>query len=342
MSPGERRAVAAWLLVCAALVFAMVVVGGVTRLTHSGLSIVEWQPLVGALPPLAEADWQALFAKYRQTPEFRQVNFDIDLEGFKRIFWWEYFHRLLGRVIGLVFLLPYLWFLARGRLERRLAWLLGGVFLLGALQGALGWYMVESGLVDDPRVSHFRLTAHLGMALLIFAAELWLALELLGARQRPPARLAAAIALAVFVMALSGGLVAGLRAGKAYNTFPLMNGHWVPPEILMLEPWWRNFLYNMATVQFVHRAFFWLLAVLVPLAWWRARATPAATPATLLLAAFVLQASLGIATLLAGVPVALAVAHQGGAVLLLGAALWFTHRSCAVSSPSASLALSSS
>jgi cytochrome c oxidase assembly protein subunit 15 len=342
MSDADRRAVAAWLFLCAAMVFAMVVVGGVTRLTHSGLSIVEWQPLAGALPPLSHAEWEALFAKYRQTPEFRLVNFDMDLEGFKSIFWWEYAHRLLGRLIGGVFLLPLLWFLARGMLERRLAWLLGGVFLLGALQGALGWYMVASGLVDDPRVSHFRLTAHLGMALVIFAAQLWLALDLLSDRERSPARLAGAIAALVFVMALSGGFVAGLRAGKAYNTFPLMNGHWVPPEILMLEPWWRNFLYNMATVQFVHRAFFWLLAVLVPLAWWRARATPAAAAANVLLAAFALQAALGIATLLAGVPVALGAAHQGGAVLLLGAALWFTHRSCAASSPSAALALSSS
>ena len=342
MNSSDRRAVAAWLLLCAAMAFAMVVVGGVTRLTHSGLPIVEWQPLVGALPPLSRAGWEALFAKYQQTPEFRLVNFGMDLEGFKSIFWWEYFHRLLGRLIGLVFLLPFLWFLVRGKLERRLAWLLGGVFLLGALQGALGWYMVKSGLVDDPRVSHFRLTAHLGMALAIFAAEIWLALDLLAARGRPPARLAGAIALLVFVMALSGGFVAGLRAGKAYNTFPMMNGHWVPPEILLLEPWWQNLLYNMATVQFVHRAFFWLLAVLVPLAWWRARATPAGAAANLLLAAFVLQAALGVATLLAAVPVALGAAHQGGAVLLLGAALWFTHQSCAVSRPSAALAPSSS
>jgi heme a synthase len=170
MSESDRRSVAAWLLVCAALVFAMVVVGGVTRLTHSGLSIVEWQPLVGTVPPLSDADWQALFAKYRETPEFRHVNFNMDVEGFKRIFWWEYAHRLLGRLIGAVFLLPFLWFLWRGKLARPLAWQLAGVFALGALQGALGWYMVKSGLVDDPRVSHFRLTAHLGVALAIFAA----------------------------------------------------------------------------------------------------------------------------------------------------------------------------
>lgn len=322
MTTRDKNAVAAWLLLCAALVFAIVVVGGVTRLTRSGLSIVEWQPLIGAIPPLNEADWQQLFAKYRETPEFKLVNFDMTLEGFKRIFWWEYIHRLLGRVIGLVFLLPFLWFWLRGKLDKPLAWRLGAVFMLGAAQGALGWYMVKSGLVEDPRVSQFRLTAHLGLALAIFAAQLWIALDLLKVRARALRGLAGALPLLVFFMALSGGMVAGLRAGSAYNTFPLMNGHVMPPEILMLEPWWLNFGYNMATVQFVHRAFFWLLAVLVPIAWWRWRALPAAHA---LLGVFAAQALLGIWTLLAGVPVALAAAHQGGAVVLLAAALWFAH-----------------
>lgn len=328
MTHQDRRAVAAWLLVCAAFVFAIVLVGGVTRLTRSGLSIVEWQPLIGALPPLSEAHWQELFAKYRQTPEFRLVNFDMTLEGFKTIFWWEYVHRLLGRLIGVVFLLPFLFFLWKGKLEKPLVWKLGGIFILGGLQGALGWFMVKSGLVDDPRVSHFRLTAHLGLALAIFAAQLWLALTLLSERKAPFRKLALALPLIVFLMALTGGMVAGLRAGYAYNTFPLMNGHVVPPEILMLEPWWKNFGYNMATVQFVHRAFFWLLAVLVPIAWWRYRAVPAAH---VLMAAFALQAALGIATLLLRVPLALGAAHQGGAVLLLAAALWTAHTACSSS-----------
>jgi cytochrome c oxidase assembly protein subunit 15 len=318
----DRRAVGAWLLVCAAFVFAIVVVGGVTRLTRSGLSIVEWQPLVGAIPPLSDADWQALFAKYRETPEFRLVNFDITLEGFKRIFWWEYAHRLLGRLVGIVFLVPFLYFYFQKKLENSLAWKLLGVFLLGGAQGALGWYMVKSGLVDDPRVSHFRLTAHLGLALAIFSVQFWLALDLLFPRNQSKSGLWW-VPLLVFLMALSGAMVAGLRAGAAYPTFPLMNGHVVPPEILMLEPWWRNFAYNMATVQFVHRGFFWVLAVLIPIAWWRMRASAAAH---FLLAAFVLQAALGISTLLAGVPVALAAAHQAGAVLLLAAALWTAHR----------------
>jgi cytochrome c oxidase assembly protein subunit 15 len=346
MPDSDRRAVAAWLLVCAALVGAMVVVGGVTRLTRSGLSIAEWQPLVGALPPLSAADWEALFAKYRETPEFRQVNFDMDLAGFKRIFWWEYAHRLLGRVTGLAFLLPYLWFLAKRKLPGRLAWQLAGVFALGALQGALGWYMVQSGLVDEPRVSHFRLTAHLGLALAILAAQLWLALGLLRARSHPPApdglaRFALALAALVFLMALSGGFVAGLRAGSAYNTFPLMNGHLVPPEVLMLEPWWRNFLWNMATVQLVHRALGWLLIVLVPVFWLTARAAALAPRARLachlLLAALALQVSLGIATLLLAVPVPLAAAHQAGAVLLFSSALWIAHELRAGPRPEAAI-----
>jgi cytochrome c oxidase assembly protein subunit 15 len=323
MTDSDRRRVAGWLFLCAALAFAVVLVGGVTRLTRSGLSIVEWQPLVGALPPLSQADWEALFAKYRETPEFRLVNFDMTLEGFKRIFWWEYVHRLLARLIGVVFLLPYLYFLLKRKLDRPLAWQLAGIFLLGALQGAMGWYMVKSGLVDDPKVNPVRLTVHLGLALAIFSAEFWLALQLISRRQNFDP-LAVWLPIIVFVMALSGGMVAGLRAGYAYNTFPLMNGQFVPPEAMLLEPWWRNFLYNMATVQFVHRAFFWLVLVLIGIAWWRSRHT---LHGRLLLLAFLVQAGLGIATLLAGVPIALGALHQGGAVLLLGAALWHAHAS---------------
>jgi cytochrome c oxidase assembly protein subunit 15 len=246
----------------------------------------------------------------------------MTLEGFKSIFWWEYVHRLLGRLIGLVFLIPLLYFLVKRQIDKPLAWKLAGIFVLGGLQGALGWFMVKSGLVEDPRVSHFRLTAHLGVALAIFAAQFWLALTLLSGRRAPFDKGALALLLIVFLMALTGGMVAGLRAGYAYNTFPLMNGYLVPPEVLSLEPWWRNFLYNMATVQLVHRGFFWLLVVLVPLAWWRHRRS---TAAHVLVAAFVLQAALGISTLLLRVPVALGAMHQGGAVLLLAAALWYAH-----------------
>jgi cytochrome c oxidase assembly protein subunit 15 len=322
MTDRDRRQVAGWLFLCAALVFAIVLVGGITRLTRSGLSIVEWQPLIGILPPLSEAAWMELFAKYRETPEFRLVNHAMTLEGFKGIFWWEYIHRVLARGIGLVFLLPLLYFQFGRKLDRATAAKLWGIFVLGALQGAVGWIMVQSGLVEDPKVDPLRLTTHLGLALAIFSAELWIAMQLVSRRVWPYEVLPLLLPYVIFAMALSGGMVAGLRAGSAYQTFPLMNGHLVPPEVLMLEPWWRNFLYNMATVQLVHRAFFWALCLLVPLAWWRLRHAPAANA---LLAAFVLQATLGISTLLLGVPVALGAAHQGGAVLLLAAALWHAH-----------------
>ncbi len=334
---GSERAVAAWLLVCCALVFAMVVVGGVTRLTHSGLSIVEWQPIMGTLPPLNAAEWQEAFLKYQQTPEFRKVNHAMALEEFKGIFWWEYFHRLLGRVIGVVFLLPLLWFAARRRIDRPLAYKLAAIFILGGLQGAMGWYMVKSGLVDDPRVSQYRLTAHLGLAFLIFAAMFWVALDLL-CRQADagsawsPARLRHAASWLVgliFLMVLSGGLVAGIRAGFAYNTFPLMNGHVVPPEILMIEPWHLNFFNNMATVQFDHRLLAWLLAALVPWFWFASRkhdlAPRARLGANLLLGMLVIQIALGISTLLLVVPLSLAALHQAGAVLLFATAIFTRH-----------------
>jgi heme a synthase len=333
VSPPGDRGVAVWLLVCCALVFAMVVVGGITRLTHSGLSIVEWQPIVGTVPPLDDSAWQEAFSKYRRTPEFRQVNPGMDLAGFKRIFWWEYAHRLLGRLTGAVFLLPLLWFAVRGRIGRPLAWKLAAIFALGGLQGAMGWYMVQSGLVDDPRVSQYRLAAHLGLALLIYGAMLWIALELLspraGATRSALRRPALALAALVFAMAISGSFVAGIHAGLAYNTFPLMNGYVLPPGMFVIEPWYLNFFGNIATVQFDHRLIAWLLAFLVPWLWlWvrRAQASPRARMAAgLLLAALVLQIALGIATLLNAVPVPLAAAHQAGALLVFTAALLAAH-----------------
>ncbi len=336
----------------------MIVVGGVTRLTHSGLSITEWQPSVGALPPMSAEQWDETFRKYQATPEYQQVNRGMSLEAFKAIFWWEYFHRLLGRAIGVVFAVPLLWFLIRRQVPRGLALGLAGIFLLGGLQGALGWYMVQSGLVDDPRVSHLRLSAHLGLALLIFAAMLWVALSLLKTRRDVAPRgdglfrFGVTIAALVFVQALAGGLVAGTHAGLAYNTFPSMNGSFVPPEIMQIEPWYLNPLNNMATVQFDHRLIAWVLALLVPIFWWRvrrlgARFTPSIRSdagalqgrrlaANLLLAMLIVQIALGIAALLLRVPVPLAAAHQAGAVLLFAAALNAAHslRSPSLSIPS--------
>lgn len=335
----SQRQVAVWLFACCAMVFATLVVGGVTRLTHSGLSIVEWQPLVGVIPPLDQAQWQEVFLKYQQTPEYQRVNHGMSLAEFKSIFWWEYVHRMVGRGIGLVFLLPFLYFAASRRIDRTLMLKLIGIFVLGGLQGAMGWYMVKSGLVDDPRVSQYRLTAHLGLAFLIFAAMWWVALGLLARRGQAAAaidnglqvlqRFAAMLAVLVFVMVLSGGFVAGIRAGLAYNTFPLMNGYVVPPDILLLEPWYLNFFSNMATVQFDHRLIAWLLAFAVPWFWFKSRAAALAPRArlacNLLLLALALQITLGIATLLHVVPVALAAAHQAGAMILFGIVLWVNH-----------------
>jgi cytochrome c oxidase assembly protein subunit 15 len=335
---GSRTAVAAWLFACCALVFAMIVVGGVTRLTHSGLSITEWQPIVGTLPPLSASDWEEAFAKYRATPEYLQVNRGMTLEAFKGIFWWEYFHRLLGRLIGVVFLVPFAVFALTRRIPRGYAGRLAAIFVLGGLQGAMGWYMVKSGLVDDPRVSQFRLTAHLVLAFVIFAALFWTALSLVfpsrAVLRQPADRSARAwsfgIVALVLAMVATGGLVAGLRAGFAYNTFPLMQGALVPPEVLMLEPWWKNFFWNMATVQLDHRIGAWLLFFLVPVLWWKLRRAPgipvrAEKGGDALVAMLAVQIALGITTLLLVVPLPLAALHQAGAVVVFALALNVAH-----------------
>lgn len=334
----SNRAIAAWLLACCALVFAIIIVGGVTRLTHSGLSITEWQPIVGTIPPLSDADWRVAFDKYRATPEYQQVTKGMSLDAFKGIFWWEYAHRLLGRVIGVVFLIPFLWFALRRRIPPGYGKGLAGLFVLGGLQGALGWFMVKSGLVADPKVSPFRLTAHLALAFVIFGAMLWMALSLLlpnrvalhASSARSARRWAFGIAFLVFAMVVTGGFVAGLRAGFAYNTFPLMNGSFVPAEIFMLEPKWTNFFWNMATVQFDHRVVAWALFFLVPILWWKLRRAPglpsrAEKGGNALFAMLAAQIALGIATLLLVVPLPLAALHQAGAVVLFGLAINVAH-----------------
>lgn len=335
----SHRAIAIWLFAVAAMVLAMVVIGGVTRLTESGLSIVEWRPVTGALPPLSEQAWQAEFDKYRQFPEYQKINRGMSLAEFKRIFFWEWLHRLWGRLIGLAFFLPFVWFLATRRVPAGLGPTLWGLLILGGLQGVLGWFMVQSGLVDRPSVSQYRLTAHLGLAVLIYAALLWVGWgQWQAARGRaypdPAAgtRLAAAARVLVpwiFLVILSGGFVAGLDAGLAYNTFPLMDGRWVPAGAWSLDPVWRNLFENTITVQFQHRVLAVLTALGVLLLWWRATrlALPGwlAMRAHLLLAAVGLQVTLGILTLVHVVPVPLAAAHQAGAMLLFTAALWLLH-----------------
>ena len=332
MSPKARRQVAMWLLASAAMVAAMVVVGGVTRLTHSGLSIVEWKPLVGAIPPLTEADWRALFDKYRESPEARIVNAGMTLAGFQHIFFWEYFHRLLGRTIGVVFLAPLAWFAWRRVIPRPLAVRLSGIFVLGGLQGALGWYMVASGLVDVPRVSPYRLAAHLGLAFAILALMLWIALDLLrgpaaAAAPRAPGRPALGLAGLVLVMVLSGAFVAGTHAGFVFNTWPLMGSRFIPEGLFPIAPWWRNVFENIPLVQLDHRMLAYTVAASVVALWIRCRRVDglprrARLATHALLAALTLQVTLGISTLLLVVPVPLAAAHQAGAVLLFSAAVW--------------------
>lgn len=330
----NRRAVACWLLVCCLVVLALVVVGGVTRLTESGLSIMEWAPLTGALPPLSEAEWQRVFDLYRAIPQYHALNAGMSLEEFKGIFWWEWWHRQLGRTVGAVYGLPFLWFLIRRRIPPGYLPHLVTLFLLGGAQGAIGWFMVSSGFFEPVSVSQYRLVLHLGLAFVIYSYMFWLALTLLrphpdpvpqeaAATLRP--RLIALVALAGVTMAF-GGFVAGLDGGFIYNSFPLMNGHLLPEEFLTHQPAWLDPFETPATAQFVHR---WLAVALViaTLAVWlggRRLALPAGLRRALDLLALMalIQAGLGIATLLLVVPIPVAAAHQAGAVLLLSALLW--------------------
>jgi cytochrome c oxidase assembly protein subunit 15 len=327
-------AVAAWLFVCCAMIALMVVVGGITRLTLSGLSITEWKPVIGIVPPLSAADWAAEFAKYQQIPEYRVVHFAMTLDEFKSIYFWEYAHRLLGRLIGVAFAVPFIWFLARRRLPRRLVTPLAGILLLGFGQGALGWYMVESGLADRVEVSQYRLVAHLALALAIYAAILWTALGI--ARGSPSAhaspgwqRASEAVLALVALTILAGGFVAGTRAGLTYNTFPLMDGRLLPASYAQLQPLWLNWFENIAAVQFDHRVLAVATVTAVFVLWaagLRANLPiPARKALHALLAVAVFQVALGISTLLLVVPTPLAAAHQAGAVLLLTAAVVLRH-----------------
>jgi cytochrome c oxidase assembly protein subunit 15 len=329
----KSKQVATWLLVCCALVFAMVVLGGVTRLTGSGLSMVDWRPITGVLPPMSDSQWQQMFELYQQTPEFQKKNAFMDVHDFKGIFWLEYLHRLLGRTIGIVFLLPFLYFMWRGQIHKRETPKYALMFVLGGMQGVLGWYMVKSGLVDNPNVSQYRLTAHLVAAFAIYAYMLWVALTLLfpsgetGRHAWYGKTLALTTLIAVTI--ISGGFVAGLKAGKIYNTFPKMGDYWIPPDFLALEPAWRNFFDNMATVQFDHRVLAISTFALIVVYWTKLR--KADLPKRIqrgvsaLLHTAVLQVALGITTLLLVVPIVLAASHQAVAMLLFTVSLYLCH-----------------
>jgi heme a synthase len=365
---GNLRPIALWLLLCCAMIFVMVVLGGITRLTLSGLSITEWQPVSGIIPPLSDADWAAEFARYRQIPQYQLINAGMNLADFQYIFWWEYAHRLWGRLIGFAYLIPFVYFLVRRLVPRWLLLPLAGIFLLGGAQGALGWYMVESGLVHRVEVSQYRLVAHLALALLIYGATLWVALDILrnpspavregegpgaerwegegiirvpltptlspsgGEGERVGAgwrRAGEALILLVAATICAGGFVAGLNAGLTYNTFPLMDGSFVPAGYAQLHPFIRNWFENIPAVQFDHRLLAETTAAAVLLLWLAGRRAALPRPARLalnaLLAAALLQFTLGVTTLLLVVPIPLAAAHQAGAVLLLTAAIVFRH-----------------
>ena len=333
--PGVSRAIGRWLAAWAAMIGILVLIGGATRLTESGLSITEWQPVTGVVPPLGDSAWTAEFAKYRQIPQYRELNQGMTIGQFKTIFLWEYVHRLWARLLGVVLAIPLLWYAVQRRLSRDLWPRLVGLLVLLGLQGALGWWMVASGLQDRTSVSQYRLAAHLMTALALYAFTVWTAAELLSPRSRATApadrttrRSIVALALLVPFTAASGAFVAGLRAGKIYNTFPLMGSGLVPAEYGQLTPFWRNLFENPAAVQFNHRLVATLTFALAVFVWNRVRRSTnprRVRSGWFVLAVALLQVSLGIATLLSGVPVWLGVAHQAGAVLLFTAALLALH-----------------
>jgi cytochrome c oxidase assembly protein subunit 15 len=330
------RSVRAWLIVVAALIVCTLMVGGATRLTESGLSIVEWKPVTGTLPPLTDAEWTRQFEAYKTIPQYREMNRGMSLSEFKTIFWWEWGHRLLGRLIGAVFLLPFLWFLWRGFLSRELKRRLWVIFVLGGAQGAVGWWMVSSGLTERVSVSQYRLAIHFMLALVIFAAIVWTLQRL---QRQPPAiapprvKITGRILLAlVFLQLYFGALVAGLRAGRVFNTWPLIDGSFIPTaaRLFFEQPWWRNFFDNTLTVQFTHRMIAYTLVVVAAahaVDAVRSRTSPAVVTGAVWIAAVMLvQVAIGILTLLNQVPIDLGLAHQAVAIVVLTLALFQVER----------------
>lgn len=332
------RAVSLWLFVLCGMILVMVTLGGATRLTGSGLSIMEWAPIMGSLPPLSDGEWQRLYALYQQIPQYALINHGFGIEGFKSIFWLEWTHRLWGRLMGFAFLIPMLWFAARGALPKGLLKRLVLLLALGGLQGGVGWFMVASGFdADSTAVSPYRLVVHLALALTLYVSLLWTALGVWQIGRTPvrtesPAWLrpvSAGLVGMVAITIVAGGFVAGLKAGLTYNTFPLMDGRLVPEGYAMMQPFLRNLTENVAAVQFDHRLLATITAILVLMAGALAlRARPHAGVRRAVMAAFALvglQYALGVATLLYVVPVGLATAHQAVAVLLLTAVLVVRH-----------------
>jgi cytochrome c oxidase assembly protein subunit 15 len=330
------RTVGIWLFLIAAMIGLMVVVGGLTRLTGSGLSITEWQTVTGVIPPLNDNAWQSEFAKYQGTPQYDLLNRGIGLAGFKAIYWWEWTHRMLGRLLGAVFLIPFLVFLRQGRIDRTIAARLGIIFLLGAAQGALGWWMVQSGLTGERiAVSQYRLTAHLGLAMILFGYVFWTALEVIGAarsRIASAARFqiwASLLVALIFVQILLGAFMAGLDAGLAFSSWPTYAGAWIPRGLYDLSPWWTNHFENPALVHFQHRSVGYAVAIMVAALYFALR--HAGPDRSLRIAGIhavvltVLQIVLGIFTVVSMVALPLAALHQISALALFAAALWWAY-----------------
>lgn len=345
LSIKDRSSIVLWLLSGCFLIFSMVVVGGITRLTGSGLSITKWDVVTGTMPPLTEADWLHEFDLYKQTPQYQHINAHFELSDFKGIYWWEYIHRLLGRLIGMVFVIPFLWFAVRKKIRGTMLWKCLLLFLLGGLQGFLGWYMVSSGLVDEPSVSHFRLALHLCTAFITFCFTLWFAMDLVNTEKVQLAgwqgklKKYTKIVLGItFVQIIFGAFVAGLKAGLIYNTWPLMGDKWVPDSFYFA--WetmgWHAIIDNMTGVQFMHRNLAYLVFFGVLFLLWFAWSNQRIGKPSLLTGQIhalwaaallvMLQFVLGVFTLLHAVPLTLGVIHQAGALLLLGSLVYLWHR----------------
>jgi cytochrome c oxidase assembly protein subunit 15 len=352
--PAGISAVCLWLFIVAGFIFAMVLVGGATRLTGSGLSITEWQPILGILPPSSEGAWQEAFEKYRQIPEYELVNRGMSLGAFKTIYWWEWTHRFIGRLIGFVFLIPFVYFLARRSIPKAFIPRVAALFVLGGAQGALGWFMVKSGLSDRVDVSQYRLAAHLALAVAIAGYAFWLGLSIREqsrpAREGNPLRAsspgvrlcAGLLAALVYLQIIAGAFVAGLKAGHASNTWPLMNGEVLPPGLDAISPWYLNFFENPLTAQFTHRVLAYAIAIFAigfgALIWRFPNTRPLRLPIVALLCAIMLQIALGVVTILYGVPIDAALAHQANAIAVLALALWMLHRAVGPESYSAARA----
>lgn len=336
METNPHKSIIRWLLIGCFLIALMVVIGGITRLTHSGLSMVEWNMIIGSLPPMNEAEWLVPFEKYQQSPEYQQINNQFTLEEFKSIYWWEYVHRFLGRIIGVVFIIPFLYFLIKKRFDKPLLKKMLILLALGAFQGFLGWFMVKSGLQKEPHVSHYRLAAHLISAFTVFGFTFWYAMDLMYPNQieennilKKLKRMANIVLGIVVLQIIYGAFVAGLKAGLFYNTFPRMGDSYLPETLFTFDPFLKNFVENPSGVQFIHRCIAYVVVLAIALLWDKSRKLELTTlqrkASNFMIIMVGVQFLLGVITILYAVPITMGVLHQAGAFLLFGSVLFFMH-----------------